>query len=89
MHLIASAASAPSFDEVLTVTLGADAPSSADLAKGVIAHAAGKADALPFRVGGRTGPTSITLTDGSRAFAIHPATTLSCLIGPDFGAPCE
>lgn len=21
--------------------------------------------------------------------AIHPATTLSCLIGPDFSAPCE
>ena len=85
VHFIAAA---PSFDEVLSVTLGPDAPSDVELAKGVIVRAIGKADSSSARLGTHAG-ASATLTDGTHTFAVRPATTLSCLTGPDFFAACE
>lgn len=86
VHFIAAA---PSFDEVVTVTLGAGAPSDADLARGVIAHATGTAESLSSRLGARTSPAGMTLKDGTQAFAVHPVATLSCLTGPDFVGACN
>jgi hypothetical protein len=79
-------AAAPSFDEILAVTVGTDAPSDAELARGVIVRVAGAADAASSRSGAQA---SATLTDGTHTFAIHPSATLSCLTGPDFVEACE
>lgn len=79
---------APSFDEVLAVTLGPDAPSDVDLASGVLVHATGKADAPASRLGAHP-TTAATVTDGAHAFTMRPIATLSCLTGPDFVDVCN
>jgi hypothetical protein len=78
VHYIAAA---PSFDEVLTVKLGSDAPSDADLARGVIAHASSR---LVVSDG-----AARTLTTETQTFGVTASRSLSCLDGPDFFAPCE
>jgi hypothetical protein len=81
---------APSFDEVLAVGLAADAPSDADLARGVTVQLVGSPDAATSRLGLRPDVTAtVTASDGGRRFMLRPATTLSCLTGPDFVGTCS
>jgi len=84
VHAIAAA---PSFDEVLAVTIGPDAPSDAELAAGVLGRVAGTQDVAAARLG-TNASSVVTLAAGAKTFTVHPITTLSCLDGPDFFAPC-
>lgn len=77
---------APSFDEILAVVLGADAPSDAELAKGVIVRVLGSPDVAPSRIGRKT---MASVADGTRTFSLGLTATLSCLTGPDFVDRCE
>lgn len=87
VHLIAAA---PSFDEVLTVTLDGPAPSDADLSRGVIARAAGTRDTMASRAGARSGASmALTVAASPATFAMRPLKTLSCLQGPGFFETCE
>jgi hypothetical protein len=79
-------AGSPSFDEVLEVELSGDVPSDAELAAGVPANLAGLPDAVAGRIG--LVPAGKTVKAGSRSFVMKPKTPLSCLIGPEFSAPC-
>lgn len=77
---------APSFDEVLRVELDGDAPSDSELASGVDTRLANTEDAETRRLGIATAPARAR-TRG-HDFTIRALTTLSCLEGPDFTAPC-
>ncbi len=87
VHFIASA---PSFDEVLATELGPDAPSDADLARGIVARAVATPDVQPSRLGlAPNASRRTTLTRENQAFVVGPVTELSCLVGPDFTDDCH
>ncbi len=76
---------APSFDEVLVVSLDGALPDDAALGHGVFAESEGASDELAGRLGLRT--ATLKWTSGSvQAKAVKP---LSCLVGPDFVDACE
>jgi hypothetical protein len=77
----------PSFDEVVKVDLGGDAPSDAELAAGVEATVAGAADDPGRRLG--LAEVAQTMRAGHRTFTATPHPALSCLVGPEFSAPCK
>jgi hypothetical protein len=78
-------AASPSFDEVLHVTLGGDAPSDAELARGVDVRMQGP-DQASARLG--LAASAKSAQAGTRNLTVKSVTALSCLVGPDFSAPC-
>jgi hypothetical protein len=78
-------AGSPSFDEVVHVTLGGDAPSNDDLSAGVEAQITGVADTTSARLGG----SDASAQGGSHTFTLKRVTSLSCLVSPDFFDPCR
>jgi len=79
-------AGAPGFDEIVRVEVsGPDAPSAEALANGVEAQAALR-DTPSQRIG--ASPQAKSFKAGSSTFEVKRVTSLSCLVGPEFSAPC-
>ena len=77
----------PSFDEIVKVDLGGDAPSDAELGAGVEATIAGAPDEPARRLG--LAHAQQAMRAGARTFNVTPHPALSCLVGPEFTEPCK
>jgi hypothetical protein len=81
-------AGAPSFDEVLHVTLsGNDIPTNDQLANGVEVQEGTNTDLVAAHLGATAAAVSVEAS--GKGFSLAKTSALSCLVSPDFFDPCH